>query len=222
MSPARVSGRGVHEWTELINASALRRFNWCHSCSKVTKICWMMTVRRVCQAWRHTQLELSEEWITQDGGLVGGCRGCWKLLQVLQRIGCWWRKRVSSVELGSWQALTGMVQLFSLWLSGVVPPVKVNDPFSFGLPASGATWPKGQGLCPSCPGFESWREDSSSGPGEFKTGNFHEIFIFYEKKKRIRQRIIIVANFFASQKEFTLKHFQIHTRENSHYVQNGI
>lgn len=117
----------------------------------------------------------------------------------------------------------GWCSFFSLWLSGVVPPVKVNDPFSLGLPASGATWPKDQGLCPRCPGVESWREDSSSGPGEFKTGNFHEIFIFYEKKKkRIRQQIFIVANFFASQKEFTLKHFQIHTRENSHYVQNGI
>lgn len=78
----------------------------------------------------------------------------------------------------------GWCSFFSLWLSGVVPPVKVNDPFSLGLPASGATWPKDQGLCPRCPGVESWREDSSSGPGEFKTGNFHEIFIFYEKKKK--------------------------------------
>ena len=57
MSLARDSGLGVHDWTELINASALQRFNWCHSCSKVTKIRWMTTVRRVCQAWRHPQLD---------------------------------------------------------------------------------------------------------------------------------------------------------------------
>lgn len=48
------------------------------------------------------------------------------------------------------------------------------------------------------------------------------LFFMKKKKKRIRQQIFIVANFFASQKEFTLKHFQIHTSENSHYVQNGI
>ena len=70
---------------------------------------------------------------------------------------------------------------FSLWLPGVVPPIKVNDPFSLGLPASGAAWPKDQGLCPRCPGVESLREDSSSGPGEFRTGSFHEIFIFIKK-----------------------------------------
>lgn len=185
MSPARVSGWGVHEWTELINASALRRFNWCHSCSKVTKIRWMMTVRRVCQAWRHTQLELSEEWITQDGGLVGGCRGCWKLLQVLQRIGCWWRKRVSSVELGSMTSFDwdGAASLAYDYLGGLCPRSRPMIPF---LWASQLVGQPGQRARDSVPGVLelSWREDSSSGPGEFKTGNFHEIFIFYEKKKK--------------------------------------
>lgn len=41
------------------------------------------------------------------------------------------------------------------------------------------------------------------------------LFLFKKKKRRIRQQIFTVADFFASQKEFTLKPFQIHTRESS-------